>query len=385
MKEEIIAAMLCGLPLAVAVANEPTIHTFPSQGITSLKMDVEVGAISVDGTAGDKITVEDLPDNAAACDITMAVKGDKLVITERKKSNSHNDWTYKTGFKVNISSTMLVSITAESANMVVSAINGGVDIKAEHGNISLSGVKSTVKLENDSGVINVKELVGDLTVKSDHSNIDISDLKSTVKLENSSGVINVKKLEGDLTVISDHSNIDISGAKSNIKLENGSGVIHVADLTGNLTVKADHNNIDISDLKSTVKLENDSGVINVKELAGDLTVKSDHCSITAEALKSNQISIDAESGSVRLKGLHNAVYIKSGSGAVNLQWDAAPASGKVEIESGNGDVELHFPKTAKLSSQLSASGKIVNEFEADAAGIPVIVKTETGRISVVKN
>jgi DUF4097 and DUF4098 domain-containing protein YvlB len=68
------------------------------------------------------------------------------------------------------------------------------------------------------------------------------------------------------------------------------------------------------------------------------------------------------SGNISIKGLTAGGDLKTGSGEVSLVYKVPPAIGELSIKTGSGNVEILFPKSAKIRTSFSAgSGELINE------------------------
>jgi len=68
-----LATMLLASSIIIAGEIPSQITTFPAEGISSVKIDVDSGQISVEGASTNTITVEQLRDNSKLCNVSVSL------------------------------------------------------------------------------------------------------------------------------------------------------------------------------------------------------------------------------------------------------------------------------------------------------------------------
>jgi len=87
---------------------------------------------------------------------------------------------------------------------------------------------------------------------------------------------------------------------------------------------------------------------------------------------------------VSLSRLLGSADVRSGSGAVRLEWAHAPEKGDAQVRTGSGDITLLFPSGTRLAADLkTGSGDVKNEFgEAHEAAFRVSARAGSGDVHV---
>ena len=99
MKRMLLAMAFLGLAAASsAEETEKNITTFPSEGIAGVNIKTTSGLIYIESAPVSSIMVEQYPDNAKACNVTMKIDGKRLILKALAKSGEYKD--IKTGFHV---------------------------------------------------------------------------------------------------------------------------------------------------------------------------------------------------------------------------------------------------------------------------------------------
>jgi hypothetical protein len=126
-----------------------------------------------------------------------------------------------------------------------------------------------------------------------------------------------------------------------------------------------------------VKVTGSRGDIDVKVGSGLISLKGEIATLRALS----------GSGDVKLEGRAQQAEIKTGSGDIALEFSEMPEKGKLELQTGTGDVQVYLPETAKIKSQISTgNGTVVNDFDSTKEGAPlnVEVASESGDIQIRK-
>jgi hypothetical protein len=98
--------------------------------------------------------------------------------------------------------------------------------------------------------------------------------------------------------------------------------------------------------------------------------------------------IDAESGSgdIELSSLTGIVKVRTGSGAVSLDWTSVPEIGDIDVRTGSGDLAATLPPSARLMIDFkSGSGRLSSEFGGDArAPLHLTFRSGSGGAAIKK-
>lgn len=155
MKERIFAAMMCITLTAAGNAAEAEmkkdIQTFPAAGITGVNIHTNSALIYVESAPGSAIQVEQLPDNARACNVTIKVSGGRLILKALDKSGEFKD--IKTGFRVQLPPGLSITAVANSGDIELHNVGGSIETKTNSGDIGLDNASGGIKAATNSGDI----------------------------------------------------------------------------------------------------------------------------------------------------------------------------------------------------------------------------------------
>ncbi len=223
------------------------------------------------------------------------------------------------------------------------------------------------------------------SISTEKFEFEAKDIKSTL-IHNSTGNIHVAPSESKMAYVI--VNKIKWGPRCSAKVEVKGGQLHIE--TDDSAWILDHEcRVDlVVSLPKQIPLQVRAGTGDIKILAsrGDVDVKVGSGLIS---LKGEIASLKALSGSgdVKLEGLAQTADIKTGSGDIELDYQGAPKTGKLSVQTGTGDVEVYFPENSSIKSQISTgNGSVLNEFESSNASdlIQVSAASAAGNIQIRK-
>ena len=261
MKKVIFSIMMCIMAVSAGNSAEMNakadITNFPVKGITSVDIQTNSGLIDVKASQIAGIRVEQLPDNARVCDVTMKIKGKKLILKALVKEGNYSN--IKTGFRIKLPSD--IKIIA----------------KSNSGDINIRNIEKNVNVEAKSGDIKIRNIAGSIKAKTNSGDINILKVKKNVKVEAKSGDIKIQNITGS------------------VKAKTNSGDIALNNVSGGLEARTNS-----GDIKGIFKSTKTSKKVNLKTTSGD---------VSARFPKNSIIAVDAETNSGKI---HNEFSGKTG-------------------------------------------------------------------------
>ena len=261
MKKVIFSIMMCIMAVSAGNSAEMNakadITNFPVKGITSVDIQTNSGLIDVKASQIAGIRVEQLPDNARVCDVTMKIKGKKLILKALVKEGNYSN--IKTGFRIKLPSD--IKIIA----------------KSNSGDINIRNIEKNVNVEAKSGDIKIRNIAGSIKAKTNSGDINILKVKKNVKVEAKSGDIKIQNITGS------------------VKAKTNSGDIALNNVSGGLEARTNS-----GDIKGIFKSTKTSKKVNLKTTSGD---------VSARFPKNSIITVDAETNSGKI---HNEFSGKTG-------------------------------------------------------------------------
>jgi lia operon protein LiaG len=191
------------------------------------------------------------------------------------------------------------------------------------------------------------------------------------------GEVEAEGLEGDLRIDTGSGRVTASDITGALIVDTGSGSVTVTGLRGDLFVDTGSGSVEVRDVDgSEVSIDTGSGrVVGVGITADELKVDTGSGGIELEAVSASDVLLDTGSGSVRVEFLSDIddLLVDTGSGSVTVALPET-AGAQVEIETGNGGIDLDFPFLVRRASR----DHVVGEF-GDGRGS---IRIDTGSGSV---
>lgn len=211
MKNILLGTILgAGLVMPIKAADvENNITTFPAKGIAGVDIRTNSALIYVEGSNNADIRVEQLPDNARVCDVTMKVADGRLLLQALDKAGKFKN--VKTGFRVQLPAGIPVNARANSND------------------VTLLNLAAHVEARTNSGDLLLREITGAIEAKTNSGDMQLRDIKGPVDAKTTSGDIKLENLSGSLSVITDSGNIEgnIKAPEKAVILKTTSGDIEV--------------------------------------------------------------------------------------------------------------------------------------------------------------
>lgn len=155
MKKLMLTLILCAGAVSAGNAAEADIkkdiQTFPSEKITGVNIRTNSALIHIESAQAAAIQVEQLPDNARACNVTVKVSDGRLILKALDKSGEYKD--IKTGFRVQLPPGLSITATTNSGDIEFHNVGGSIEAKTNSGDIGLDNVSGSLKAATNSGDI----------------------------------------------------------------------------------------------------------------------------------------------------------------------------------------------------------------------------------------
>jgi lia operon protein LiaG len=159
------------------------------------------------------------------------------------------------------------------------------------------------------------------------------------------GKVAVANVDGRLTIDGHSAPVSASGTRGTLLIDVGSGPVSVTGARGDLSVDTGSGPVEVSRFEGT-ELSVDTG-------SGD---------VTASEVKTDLITIETGSGDIRLTaGSAPRVMLETGSGSVTADLRVDPAA--LSVESGSGNIAITAPPTLGAEVDIeTSSGEVESDF-----------------------
>lgn len=219
----------------------------------------------------------------------------------------------------------IADVTSATVDMVVTMPAGApLFVKAGHGDVHVSAIKSPVAISSGHGDVQVDGVTGPTTAHM------------------SSGDFSAHAVTGQVNVNGQMNDVTISDIDGPVSMEGDFfGDTHLEHIRGTLHFHSSRTDFDVVRLDGSLTMN--SGDLSTDRAVGPLTLKT----------RSKDIELSQITGDIR---------VENSNGDVALT--AAPPMGAIEVDNRSGDVSLTVPESASFSIQASTTdGEVNSEFD----------------------
>lgn len=195
------------------------------------------------------------------------------------------------------------------------------------------------------------------------------------------GKVNVSNVDGNLEVDVGSADIISKDTRGALSLDTGSGNIEVTGAQGDISLDTGSGDVTVSGVKGKeLSIDTGSGDVEGTDLdATDLSIDTGSGSIRIAATTTRRLSLDTGSGDVRadLVTTPDDTDVDTGSGDVTLRLPT-DASATVSLDTGSGEFTVELPLTVTRKEESNLQGKL-----GSGKG-RIEIETGSGNISLLK-
>ncbi|MGH9615605.1 MAG: DUF4097 family beta strand repeat-containing protein [Acidobacteriaceae bacterium] len=208
-------------------------------------------------------------------------------------------------------------------NLVLPADNA-VQVKADHGNVTVSGRKGAVTVNCNQGDVDLTGIVGAVQVAMRNGDFTGRNVQGDVSLNGRMNDVTLSQVSGSSTLTGDFF-----------------GDVHLDNLTGPVHFHSSRTDIQVARLEGAATLDD-----------GDLTID--------KAL--GPVSVSTRAMDVSLRHIQGETRVNNSNGSIGLR--AVGPVAAIDIKNRNGSVDVTVPENAKLTVQaVSVDGEITSDFK----------------------
>jgi lia operon protein LiaG len=159
------------------------------------------------------------------------------------------------------------------------------------------------------------------------------------------GKVAVANIDGELSIDAHNAPVNATGTRGALSIDVGSGPVSVTGARGTLSV------------------DTGSGPVEVSRFEGkELTVDTGSGDVTASEVKSDGLSIDTGSGDIKLTAVSAPeITVETGSGGITADLRTNPTA--LSVETGSGNIRITAPQTLGAEVDIeTSSGEVESDF-----------------------
>jgi hypothetical protein len=318
-------------------------------GVTSLRVNNDLGAVRVSIANDNKITVivrkrvgaesqgdADRYNQESAPTITVA--GNALVLDA--KTQAAGQRRVQTEFDISIPRKMELHIVSRRGDVSVTGRDGDVEISNQHGEVSVEDVIGNVKLNLEKSSAKVEQITGDVHIDGRLNEVSVTDVKGSAQLD---GEFQESVKLGRITKI-----VGFKSSRTDLEFSR---------LDGELDLDSDDLHAD--QIVGPVHLTTRSKQIHLDQVSGDVRLQNDNGGIELSMRSLGNVQIDSRSGDVQLN-----VPEKAG-----FRMDARTRDGEIQSDFPELKIDSGDHETTAIGTVGNGSSHIVINNQHDGIEI----------------
>jgi DUF4097 and DUF4098 domain-containing protein YvlB len=267
---------------------------------------------------------------------------------------------------VSVSGVASARVDSSFADLKVSDVSGTASLVSRHGDVSVTDVGGALDLESHFGDVSVGRS-GPTTLKVDHGDLTL-DHASSAKVELKNGDFKGNDIQGVLDFEGEHSGVEISGVKGRCSIATSYKDVEVEGAEGDLKVKTEHGGLNATKIGGNVEADVSFDDVSLGNVAGNVQVTVVHGGFKGEDL-ARGARLNVSGDDVTLSGFRGPVEVETTRGSVELK-PAGPLVDPITVTTTNGGISLEVPQGSRFD--LDAT---VNSGDLTVESIPQFVQT----------
>ncbi|MFA6093642.1 MAG: DUF4097 family beta strand repeat-containing protein [Elusimicrobiota bacterium] len=187
-------AAIFATSLAMAAETPKETKSFPSAGLRTVRVETEIGNISVQGTDKGDVSVEISEAAAGKCRLTTEVRGDILILTALRP-DQRSRVNCQAGFRVLAPSRLDFRAISGTGDIEVSSMSGALRTRSGTGDITLRMFSGELTADLGSGTLKGDVVSRKVKAQSGSGAIVLSGLRGSARVQTGSGDMNISWAE----------------------------------------------------------------------------------------------------------------------------------------------------------------------------------------------
>jgi len=375
---------------------------FPAQ----LQVMNSHGEIEIQGTEEQKITIDfqkriwrrnEEQAREASEKLKMIIDKDEYQIKIFTNRDEFKKKKFKTDFKISVPKGMDIEVE-NSYDFVKASRVGNTKITNRSGEIILSEIEGKVDVKNSYEDLEMESIQSDCLVESKSSTILAKNVKGGMKIIQKYGKIYLENISQKVEIESPDTEIYGYGLKEGIEAENSYDKITLQDV-GPTVIKGKSSDVEADGVQGDLRINNSYGKLKLNNIAGSLYVEGKSVEVSGSKIIGEIISISTSYENIELADFSARTTIQNYNG--NIILEPVLISHPLEAKDEYGTIKFFWPKGKKYPFEARAKGgeikwnlpaeislteengtKIIKAFLKEADKPSVFLSTRYGQIVI---
>lgn len=340
MKNTLLLSLFLAPALLIMAQEKKSLYmtkTLTGESIKNIEMQTSGGSLSVESVAGSEARLEvyikgnnggDLSNDEIKqrleekYDLTVTTGNNKLTAIAKTKSKI-SDWkrALNISFKAYVPKNVSTDLSTSGGSISLTGISGNQDFSTSGGSLNVEGVSGKINGRTSGGSIHLNNSTDDIELTTSGGSITAKNSSGKIRLTTSGGSLNLEDLKGDVKATTSGGGIRGGKISGELSAHTSGGSINLDDLACSLETSTSGGHIDvaITSLGKYVKIHNSGGNIDITMPRG----KGLDLDLSANRIKTNALSnfngrADDDRIAGKMDGGGIPVDVKSGSGRISI-------------------------------------------------------------------
>jgi DUF4097 and DUF4098 domain-containing protein YvlB len=373
--------------------------TFVVDGPAVLDLETDFGNVTVTGNEGNEVQVtarlslwgSDEEDARQQVDVQMTQEGNRINVQVVRPEWHYVFWAStrspRVDFEVRVPSETSLQLVTSSGDLTVSDVTGTAKLETSFGSIKVEEVSGPVSAQSDSGDITLIGLSegGDLEAKTNFGKLVLRDITAdSLTARSDSGDIQVEEitLDGALDLRTNFGSVtaqDIAAQRLTAHSDSGEIQVDDATLDGALDLGTNFGSVTANGVHATsYQIQSDSGSLTLDGCSGPLDLQTNFGNIEVRNAAEATLTLKTDSGRIYFSGSLHAEgvhQLESGLGKVHLVLPA-DAAFDLDAETDFGSIKTDFAVTVTELEEKHIVG------EVNGGGPSLQIHTDSGDITL---
>jgi DUF4097 and DUF4098 domain-containing protein YvlB len=298
----------------------PVNQSYASAGVTTIEIELRRGDVGIDVGTGDEIILRaDFSSGANEADLRVERVGDALRIIQTPADVPREGF----GFLNDLGLGALVGQI------------GRIDLR-----LSVPPGARRLLTTTGLGAVRVAEWTGNLQIRTGKGDVTLGTVDGQSDVKTGMGAVQVERVSGQCTINDGLGDVIVAG---------GSGAVHAIAGKGAIRVR---------DASLTLEAKSGMGDVVLERVSGEAKIHSGFGQIAVDEARELVLESQSGNGSIRLSGDFRSIKAKSGMGPIGCQ--PTRLTGPVDLNTGNGDLDLLLATDQALRIDASTGRGRVN-------------------------
>jgi DUF4097 and DUF4098 domain-containing protein YvlB len=185
----------------------------------------------------------------------------------------------------------------------ISGVTGALELSSSNGSVELRDIAGPVHLEAPFSRILAQGLNGGAEVRTEHGNVDISN-SGYVIIDAPHSDVRAKNIKGDLQISSSQGSIQLTSIFGELVVQSQQASVIAEDMRGPVDIVTSHGDVVVKNFYESVHVETsfkDVMLVTTNQPMGDIEVENNHGEIKLVLPQSSQFQLEASSENGQIK------------------------------------------------------------------------------------